>query len=85
MTELELCQQNVKACENEIVQGGGYLAKMGMYNKAKQRYLLYEKYKDSSSNLSSMNEKIQMISKTKEEFSNEESKIIRNQQMIMRA
>ena len=86
-TGMNIAKEHNMTCvtsENEIVQGGGYLAKMGMYNKAKQRYLLYEKYKDSSRNLSSMNEKIQMISKTKEEFSNEESKIIRNQQVLLR-
>ena len=86
-TGMKLAKQFHMTCvtsDNEIIQGGGYLAKMGMYNYNRQRDGLYEKFTESNENLNILNIKIEDLNKSKKNLLDRETQIIRDQQDLFR-
>lgn len=86
-TGMKLAKQSGFTCvtaENEIVNNGGYITKVGFYDYRKQRGLLYEKYNEIDSFLLNLNLKKEKISKLKSNYDNEDSTIVGKQMNMIK-
>ena len=70
--------------ENEIINRGGYITKVGYYDFEKQRCNLYEKFCESNRNIFLLNEKKDELSIIKNNFNNDDNDIVREQQELFK-